>query len=894
MAGRILKTIFDVIGRDSGASGTANRVAGSLNAMSGAAMKSRAQLGGMSAQLSKTQRSMQSSFKSMAIGGGFISAGSGILNFMGSTIDHAAELEYELSALRGISGASSQELDRLAKSAQAAGIATQFTPTEAVQGLQALAQQGLTTQQQLDTLNSTLMLAGASGGKVTLADAAKLTTQTLKAFGLESTSAGITVDQLVKTTTMSGLAIEELAEALQNGASGAINLGISLQDTMATMGLIKNIIPSAAMAGSAFQILSSRLSNPMIQRKIKQTLGVDVVDQATGKYRKFSDLMVEISGKMGGLTESKRGAFVTETFGERAQKGILAIFAQLEKGVTTSTGEVLKGKAAFDYYMNSLDEDKVKDFAKSMNDMKLDTLTGQMELASGSLQTFQIELGKGTASISKSVVKYGLAAFNSFLEMFMNLPTPVKNTVSGFLTLSGVLIKVMGGFFVLKGVMSLLGISMGGVLLTIGKMVLGVAVMMPLLIGLGIGIYGIYRMISKRSKEATGETASLFDKVKLAYRAVTDLITTGALSKAVIEDMKKAKFKGVADFIGNFGVWLGNSKSFFDGVVTGFDNALVRLEAPWQRFTDTIVRVFSIWTGGTEKSISETNKWAQRGEAFGDKMVGISEVVLNLATTLVDLGGKMSEAFKDVSFGDLIDSLGTIMSIIEKVINGVAWILKGLKFFGTAIGEGAGMWANYFTTGEWGGEHSTLGRKRKPSKSESNVIDLSRKRFEKTGLSRLDTLSQAVVFSNVGGKSTIGRFKKGSDAKSDVIDLSKKRFIKNGDFFEPNRNESLNGIDEEIRLLQKRLHENASKAMQARNRGDEKEAFRIETQWNEMLERLEAKIITNADKKGNLRNIRLYIGEQEFGRLVRQAGINADEDSYDSPEMTETPISVTG
>jgi TP901 family phage tail tape measure protein len=845
MAGRIFKTIFDVIGRDSGASGTANRVTKSINAMSNAAMRSKAQLGGMSATLSGTQKAMQSSFQSMAIGGGFMKFGSGILNFMGATRDHAADLEYELATLRGISGASAKELDRLAKSAQEAGIATQFTPTQAVQGLQALAQQGLTTQQQLDTLNSTLMLAGASGGKVPLADAAKLTTQTLKAFGLESKQAGITVDRLVKTTTMSGLAIEELAEALQNGASGAISLGISLEDTMATMGLIKNIIPSAAMAGSAFQILTTRMSNPMIQKKIKKTLGVDVVDQATGQYRKFSDLMVEISGKMEGLTEAQRGAFITEAFGPRAQKGIASIFAQLKNGVTTTTGEVLKGKDAFDYYLSALDEDQVKDFAKAMNDMKLDTLHGQMELLSGSLQTFQIELGKGAAAISKSMVKAVLDTFNAFLKIFMKLPATVKNAISGFLLLSGVLIKVVGGFFLLKGVLTLLGISLGGVIIGLGKVALIVAALMPLLAGLGIGIYGVYKMISKRSKEASDDTATFFDKLKLAYRAVADLISTGALSKAVIEDMKKAKFKGVANFIGNFGVWLGHAKAFFDGVVTGFTDALVRLEAPWQRFTDAIVRVFSIWTGGSSKSIAQTNKWSQRGAAFGDQMVNLSEVVLELSTHFVELSGIMAEAFSEVSFKDVISALGTIMTVVEKIIKALAWLIKGVKFVGTAIGEGLGM----LVTGDFSGEHGSLGAPHEMSEAETAVMRNARKRFQKQGSKRLWTLAAGGEFNNKG---------------------------------------------EEFRNLQRRLTENAAKAMNARIRGEEKEAQQIEKRWNDMIERLEVKLVTAADKGGKLGDVKLFVGEQEFGRLVKQAGVTADEDSYDSPNMAGETIPVTG
>lgn len=840
MAGRIFKTIFDVVGRDSGASGTANRVTKSINMMSGAAMRSKAHLGGMSAQLSKTQKVMQRSMSNMMIGGGFLKMGSSMLDFIGSARDHAADLEYELATLKGISGASADELDRLAQSAQAAGIATQFTPTQAVQGLQALAQQGFTTEQQLDSLNSVLMLSGASGGKVPLNDAAKLTTQTLKAFGLEANKSGITVDRLVKMTTMSGLAIEELAEALQNGSSGAISLGISLEDTMATMGLIKNIIPSAAMAGSAFQILTTRMSNPMIQKKIKQTLGVDVVDKATGQYRKFSSVMVEISKKMEGLTPEKRGAFITSAFGARAQKGIAAVFTQLKNGVTTTTGEVLKGQEAFDYYLNSMDEDTVKGFAQAMNDMKLDTLHGQMELMSGSLQTFQIELGKGTAAISKSLVKYGLKAFNTFLEFFMKLPAPVKNAVSGFIALSGILVKVIGGFFVLKGLMSLVGLSFGGLLLTIGKVIIGVAVLAPLLAGIGVGIYGIYRMISKNFGKAGDDTATFFEKMKLGYRAVTDLISTGALSKAVIEDMKKAKFQGVADFIGKFGEWLANAKKFFAGFVQGFDDGLSRLQLPWMRFKETIGRIFEIWTGGSSEGIRKTADWTQKGVAFGDVMSELSGTTLELATRFLELGESISKSFEDVTMEDVVDDMMTLVTVVQKVIHGIAELIRGFKFVGQAIGEGAGMWANHMTTGEWGGEHSNLGRPEEMSDAATQRLRGRFKRFKADEGERIGTLEKGKFFEGQGGK---------------------------------------------LRELKQQLFKSAQRAHVSRMGGEEKHAQQLEKKWESMIEQLERKLVTAAQKTGELQQLKLYIGEEEFGRLVKQAGIRQDEDNYDSPEM---------
>lgn len=689
MAGT-LKTIFDVVGRDVGATATNNRVAASFRNMTASARAANTQMMGANAQIDKQQQRMNAAFKEIAVGAGLMKLGGGITGFMKDATKQAGDFQLELVTLGGISQASAKDLDILAAKARQLGIETRYDPTEALQAMQAIAQQGFTTAQQLEAIPAVLSMGAAGGGRVSLEESAKLTTQTLKAFGLEAGKAGITVDQLVKTTTMSGLAIEELAEGLQNASSGAIVMGLNVKQSMAALGLIKNIIPSAAMAGSAFQIMVNRLSDPRVQKLLKKSLGVDVVDKATGNYRDFNTILVELSSQMAKMATGKRGALVTEAFGARAQKGILTIFQQLTKGVTTTTGEVVRGRKAMDYFLKELDETKVAGFAENLANMKLDTLNGQLVLLRGSISTFMQDLGKGTAELTQGAVKMFLGMFNSMLEIFTSLPKPVRNLISGFVLLSGVMIKLIGIVVIAKGVMSLLGLSMGGIFLTIGKILLVAGPLLLTLGAIGLAVYGVYKAVSTNFGKAGEAGGNLFDKIKLGYRGVVDIISTGGLSKAVVEDLKKAENKGVGRFLTTVESWIGKLKSFFHGISEGFTNNLEKLRGPWLELKSIISDIFSGWLDDARQSGASTDLWNKRGQYLGGTLAGIAAKTLELFNHLLRVGGQLAKTFDVATIEGFFDKIAALVTLfdrmlgfLESITSKVTWLIDSIQTVGT-------------------------------------------------------------------------------------------------------------------------------------------------------------------------------------------------------------------
>lgn len=691
---KTLKTIFDVLARDA-ATPILNKVTGSFGKMRSAARMADQSLGGMNAGLAVMQKRQAAIMAGGLIGAGLIKTGSMMQQFIGAAVKESGDLEYELANLRGISGATAKEMTALANAAKKAGIETQFSPTQAVQGLANLAQQGFTANQQLGALMPSLMLSGASGGKVPLADAAKLTAQVIKGFGRAAGDAGIMVDQMVKTTTKSGLAVDEIAGAMQYASSAAQNMDVDFRSTLATLGLIKNVIPSAEVAGSAFQILTARLSKPLNQQKLKKNLGIDVIDESTKKFRGFGSILLDMSEKLAGMASGERAAIVQEIFGPRGMKGMIPLITQLSSGITTQTGEVLKGREAWKYWMSELDENKVKGFAQAMNEMKLNTLNGQLELLTGSVQTFLGELGKGAAQMSKLGVKALLKGFNTMLTVFQKLPEGLKTGIASFLLIGATITKFIGILLIARVGLRLFGFSLTSVILGIGKMLLIAAPLTMLFGGIALGAYGIYKAVSTNFGRAADSATSFVDKVKMGWKGMIDIIQTGGLREETVKEFEKMGDQpGLVRFFNWFeGAWK-KAKSFFDGVSQGFIDGLSRLEKPWNEFTNTVTRMFNLWTGGSKESIASTNTWEERGHRFGDTLIFLSETVLDLMNRFLLLGESISKSMSGVTFNDILDGLksvvivtGSVIKIFGYVATAIRWIGKLFDVVGTWIGE---------------------------------------------------------------------------------------------------------------------------------------------------------------------------------------------------------------
>lgn len=148
-------------------------------------------------------------------------AGAATVGAAFSLANAAGRFEEAIAAVAAVSGATTKELGQLRDAAVDAGIATQFSPTEATLGLRDLAQAGFNAQESIQLLLPVLDLAAGSLGELSPRQAAGLASQAMSAFGLSTDEAGISVDRMLQAVNVFALSAGELPLALGTAARGA-------------------------------------------------------------------------------------------------------------------------------------------------------------------------------------------------------------------------------------------------------------------------------------------------------------------------------------------------------------------------------------------------------------------------------------------------------------------------------------------------------------------------------------------------------------------------------------------------------------------------------------------------------------------------------------------------
>ncbi|MFM2153002.1 MAG: hypothetical protein RL199_1437, partial [Pseudomonadota bacterium] len=291
--------------------------------------------------------SMSSAFQQLGLGLALVTAGASTLAGALSLAGVAGRFEQAIAAVGAVSGATRTELQRLEEAAIQAGIATQYSPTEATMGLRELAQAGYSAHDSIELLLPVLDLAAGSLGALSPQEAAGLAAQTMKAFGLETSQAAVSVDRMLQAVNVFALNADDLPLGLGTAARGAQALHQSLSETLISLGLVKNVIPGIERAATGVAITMERMADPDTQAKLRG-LGVTVTDDA-GHFRGVLDVVAELGPALDRMTDAKRAAFLIDAFGAHALGGLQAMLTQVTTGIRTNTGVTVRGAEAVAY-----------------------------------------------------------------------------------------------------------------------------------------------------------------------------------------------------------------------------------------------------------------------------------------------------------------------------------------------------------------------------------------------------------------------------------------------------------------------------------------------------------------------------------------------------------------
>ncbi len=194
-----------------------------------------------------------------------------------SAIRTIVDFEQTIATLQTVTQATTADLDRLEATARQLGATTRFSATEAGEGLVFLARAGFDANQAIAALPSTLDLA--TNGAIELGEAADFASNILSAFQLDASETERVVDTLVNTANSANTDVRQLAEALKFAAPIAGNLGITVEETAAAIGVLGDVGIQASLAGTNLRGIIAGLLGPTSgAQKVLAELGLTLED----------------------------------------------------------------------------------------------------------------------------------------------------------------------------------------------------------------------------------------------------------------------------------------------------------------------------------------------------------------------------------------------------------------------------------------------------------------------------------------------------------------------------------------------------------------------------------------------------------------------------------------
>lgn len=437
-------------------------------------------------KIKKINDAASSMSRDMAVGGAAITAP------MAGAVVTAANFEYAMKRVQAATKATGDEYNELSAEAQRLGATTQFSASQAAEGMYYLGLAGWDKDKIIKAMPGMLDLAAA--GDMGLGPTADIVSDTMQAFGIDGSKAGHVADVFAATITSTNTDIQKLGDSMKYIAPIAHQAGMSLEETSAMAGLMANEAVKASMSGTSLRSGLLRLAGPpKMAAKALESLGVKATD-ASGNLKRPLQLITELSQAMAGMGNAEKLEKMKKIFGEEAATGWATLLDQGPEKLQTLTTSLENADGA----------------AERIRKIKLDSLIGQWTIFKSSLEGAAIAVGmKFLPSIQDLVSRIGvmMSKFKQWVDENPVLTQGIFLIISGL----GVLLTVMGtlgviltsivGFFLS---LSTIWATVGPMLAAAGTAISGSfsAVIAPILgvvaaIGaIGYAIYDLYQWIN--------------------------------------------------------------------------------------------------------------------------------------------------------------------------------------------------------------------------------------------------------------------------------------------------------------------------------------------------------------------------------------------------------------
>jgi TP901 family phage tail tape measure protein len=350
--------------------------------------------------------------------------GLGLVGVAAGAVKMSMDFDRSMSAVSAATHGSVSEMTALRQAAIQAGKDTQYSATEAADGITELAKAGVSTA---DILGGGLKgaLALAAAGQLSVADAAQVSASAMTQFRLSGDQVPHVADLLAAAAGKAQGSVHDVGMALNQSGLVAAKFGMSIEDTTGVLAEFAHAGLLGSDAGTSLKTMFLAMANPVGQTAdMMKQLGISFYD-ANGQFIGLSGVANVLQLRLRSLTQEQRNQALSQIFGNDAIRAASILYEDGAQGV--------------DKWKSAVND---SGYASATAAKMTDNLSGDLERLRGSLETVAIESGTGANAGLRKLAQGAEAAVNAF----GSLPGWIQQSITVLSGVGGISLLAAAGF----------------------------------------------------------------------------------------------------------------------------------------------------------------------------------------------------------------------------------------------------------------------------------------------------------------------------------------------------------------------------------------------------------------------------------------------------------------
>ena len=583
-----------------------------------------------------------------------------LLGIAATSIKVGNEFQAQMSRVQAIAGATGGELDKMKAQAIELGAKTAFSAKEAAQGMENLASAGFQVNEIMDAMPGVLDLAAVSGGDV--AASSEAMASSLRAFGLEAGQAGHVADVFARAAADTNAETVDMAEAMKYVAPVAHSMGLSLEETAASIGIMADAGIKGSQAGTTLRGALSRIAKPTkAMVKSMDQLGVSFYD-ANGKMIPLREQIAQLKTATAGLTQEERNRHLVTLYGQNSLSGMLALLDAGPEKLDKMTNALINSDGA----------------AREMAETMQDNLASKIEQMGGAFESAAIVIQQ----ILEPALTKVVGGITKLIEAFLNM-SPVGQKM---VVIFAGMVAALGPLLLIAGTVMTTMVKLRIAMQFLGPAFMGTMGTIALVVAAFYALVAVFMIAYTKSEKFRNFIDSLAPAIKNGLGVAVEW--TAEKLKVLWEWLQKAAEKvkefgsaissKVANTLQQFGINLGQAGSsigsFISSGLERLGGAFGKVGGVMSIAASVLTKVGLAFFGITgplglviSLVVSFLTAWARTGQLNAD---GITQVFDNLTSTIQGAADAINQ------YLPIFVQKGT--EILVKLIEGIANAIPGV------------------------------------------------------------------------------------------------------------------------------------------------------------------------------------------------------------------------